>query len=146
MQKGVVISINISDKKGTKKTPIKEIIITQTGLNGDAHSGDWHRQVSLLAEESIDKMRGKYKDIAPGDFAENITTRGIPLTKVEIGQRLRIGETILEISQIGKECHQGCEIRNLVGDCVMPREGLFARVIKPGKVVIGCTVELLQGE
>lgn len=143
MEKWIVVSINISEQKGKKKIPINDVIITSAGLENDAHSGNWHRQVSLLAEESIDKMRGKGLELSPGDFAENITTRGILLGDLSIGQQFCLGETELEVTQIGKECHLGCEIRNKVGDCIMPKEGIFARVLKPGKVVVGDRIGLI---
>ncbi len=144
MEKGLVVSLNISERKGTKKRPVKEVTITRTGIEGDAHSGDWHRQVSLLADESVDKMRKVHKDISPGDFAENITTCGLNLMEMPMGQRLMVGEAELEVSQIGKECHMGCEIRNLVGDCVMPREGIFTKVVRPGRVAVGDHIVLIR--
>jgi MOSC domain-containing protein YiiM len=129
-----VISVNISEKKGTIKHPIEvghfELGV---GLVDDAHSGPWHRQVSLLAVESIQKMKSQgLPDLKPGDFAENLTTEGLVLHTLPIGTQLRIGETLMEVTQIGKECHLGCEIRKKVGDCVMPREGIFCRVLVPG--------------
>ncbi len=126
---GKILSINISTRKGEKKTSVPSAVLKENfGIVGDAHAGDWHRQVSLLAAESVDKMRGKGVELHPGDFAENLTIEGIDLKNLKIGQRLRIGsEIILEITQIGKECHNGCAIKQQVGDCVMPREGVFAR-------------------
>jgi MOSC domain-containing protein YiiM len=142
---GKVLSINISAKKGEKKSPVERVRITEKGLEGDAHSGDWHRQVSLLADESIAKMRGKGIEINFGDFAENLTVQGIDLSNIDIGQRLQVGSAVvLEITQIGKECHQGCAIRQQVGDCVMPREGVFARVVKGGEVIVGDEVKLIE--
>lgn len=135
-----IIAVCQSEKKGTKKTPVPEIIIEEDlGVVGDAHAdSQTHRQVSLLAVESIDKMRIRGLDLQPGDFAENITTRGIDLTTLPIGTRFRVGkEAILEMSQIGKECHAACAIRQQVGDCIMPREGVFARVIRGGRVRAG---------
>jgi MOSC domain-containing protein YiiM len=118
------------------------------GVIGDAHADcTTHRQVSLLATESIEKMRSQGFDLNPGDFAENITTRGIDLTSLPIGTRLRVGEdVVLEMTQIGKECHAGCEIRRLVGDCIMPREGVFTRVIKGGRVKAGDTIKIINGQ
>jgi MOSC domain-containing protein YiiM len=142
---GKVLSINISAKKGEKKSPVERVRIIEKGLEGDAHSGDWHRQVSLLADESIAKMRGKGIEINFGDFAENLTVQGIDLSNIDIGQRLQVGSAVvLEITQIGKECHQGCAIRQQVGDCVMPREGVFARVVKGGEVIVGDEVKLIE--
>ena len=142
---GVVVSINISTKKGVRKTPVRSIKVTNKGFEGDAHAGDWHRQVSLLSEESIDKMRGKGVEINYGDFAENITVKGIDLVKIPIGNKLRIGkDVILEVTQIGKECHSGCEIRKIVGDCVMPREGIFTKVIQGDTISVGDRVELFN--
>lgn len=131
---GIVVSINISEKKGVVKSPIESgNFITQHGLENDAHAGDWHRQVSLLATESIDKMIAKgAKGLTYGKFAENLTTQGLVLYELKIGTILMIGETIQEVTQIGKECHNGCEIKRLVGECIMPKEGIFTRVIKGG--------------
>lgn len=131
-----VVAINISEKKGTIKTPISvgEFKMDH-GLVGDAHAGDWHRQVSLLGQESIDKMiKLGAKDLTPGKFAENLTTKGICLYELPIGTRLKIGETIQEVTQIGKTCHSGCEIKKLTGDCIMPREGIFTKIIKSGTI------------
>jgi MOSC domain-containing protein YiiM len=114
------------------------------GILGDAHAGGWHRQVSLLAIESIHKMQKMGLDVDPGDFAENITTEWIDLVALPIGARLRIGETLLEITQIGKECHTRCAIYHQVGDCVMPKEGVFAKVINDGVVAAGDSIEKLQ--
>ena len=140
-----VLSINISEKKGTPKTKINPgVLIADFGFEGDAHAGKWHRQVSLLAKESIEKSKGLPSDgLCHGVFAENITTEGIELFTIPIGTQLKIGECIIEISQIGKECHDGCAIKKLVGQCVMPREGIFARVIKGGKVYEGDSIEIL---
>lgn len=110
------------------------------GIVGDAHAGDWHRQVSLLAKESIDKMRAMGLDVTNGDFAENITTSGINLTSLPVGSRLQVGETLLEVTQIGKECHARCAIYYQAGDCVMPKEGIFARVLRSGAIKPGDTV------
>ena len=107
------------------------------GIEGDAHAGFWHRQVSLLSEESIEKMKKKGLDIHYGDFAENLTIKGISLHNLKVGTRIRVGEAILEITQIGKKCHHECEIRRMVGECVMPLAGVFAKVIKGGKIRVG---------
>lgn len=113
------------------------------GLEGDAHAGDWHRQLSLLADEAIQLMRDQGLDVNPGDFAENITTRGLELHTMPVGQRMRLGPVEVEITQIGKECHAGCAIRQQAGDCVMPRMGIFVRVLNPGPVRPGDPVEVL---
>ncbi len=133
-------SVNISEKKGTQKHPVPEIeCIPGSGIKGDAHAGPWHRQVSLLAAESIDLMRKKAGtlEIKPGDFAENIVTRGIDWKKAQIGGKIVIDQVALEITQIGKECHTGCTISNTVGECIMPKEGIFARVLRGGKIHAG---------
>ena len=143
--KGKVLSINISEKKGTPKTKINPgVLIEDFGFEGDAHAGKWHRQVSLLAKESIEKSKGLPTDgLCHGVFAENITTEGIELYTIPVGTLLKVGECVIEISQIGKECHEGCAIQKLVGKCVMPREGIFARVIKGGKVFEGDLIEVI---
>ena len=140
-----IIAVCTSDKKGMKKTPVHEIVIRENyGVDGDAHADDTtHRQVSLLAIESIDKMRGKGLDLQPGDFAENITTQGIDLASLPVGTRIMAGnEVVLEMTQIGKECHTGCAIRQQVGDCIMPREGVFARVIRGGRIKAGDIIKI----
>lgn len=144
--KGKVLSINISEKKGTPKTKINPgVLVEDFGFEGDAHAGKWHRQVSLLARESIEKSKGLPTDgLCHGVFAENITTEGIELYTIPVGTRLRVGECIIEISQIGKECHEGCAIQKLVGKCVMPREGIFAKVIKGGKVFDDDVIEICE--
>lgn len=142
--KGKVVSVNISDTKGVVKVPIeKGEFIEEFGLKGDAHAGKWHRQVSLLGVESIDKMKreGLY-DLQLGDFAENITTSGILLYELPVGTILKVGECELEVTQIGKQCHEGCAIKKKVGDCVMPREGIFARVLKGGVIKAGDDIEI----
>jgi MOSC domain-containing protein YiiM len=133
-------SVNISEKKGTQKHPVAEIEVMENyGIKGDAHAGPWHRQVSLLGGESIDGMREKAGDfeIKNGDFAENIVTRGIDWTSAKVGERIHIDDVVLEITQIGKECHSGCAIFQAVGDCIMPKQGIFAKVIKGGKLHAG---------
>ena len=137
-----VLAVCISENKGERKKPVAAVELRENhGIVGDAHAGDWHRQVSLLAQESIDKMRAMGLDVNAGDFAENITTSGIDLVSLPIGSRLQIGETLLEVTQIGKECHTRCAIYYQAGDCVMPKEGIFAKVvsggvIKPGDMII----------
>ena len=141
-----VLSVNISEKKGTITTPVAEIQLKlRHGIVGDAHAGDWHRQISLLAEESIDTMRPRSPiALDPGVFAENINTVGIDLKHLPVGTRLRIGETEVEVTQIGKECHNDCAIKKTVGKCVMPTEGIFAIVAKEGTVRAGDEIEVLK--
>lgn len=133
-----VTSVNLSAKKTVRKTPGETgVLVPGSGFEGDAHAGDWHRQVSLLAEESIAKMQEKGLDVHEGDFAENITTRGIDLVSLPVGTRVRVGDTLLEVTQIGKECHTKCAIYYQAGDCVMPKEGIFAIVLEGGRVAVG---------
>ena len=134
-----ILAVSVSEKKGVKKDNIPEgLLIENFGLKDDAHAGDWHRQISLLAMESIEKIKAKGLDVGPGDFAENITTIGINLVSLPIGTRLKIGdEALVEVTQIGKECHARCAIYHQTGDCVMPKEGIFAKVLKGGKVKKG---------
>ncbi len=146
---GKIVSVNISDKKGVRKKPVKEVILkAEYGIEGDAHaSSEWHRQVSLLALESIKKMQDMGLDVKPGDFAENITTEGIDLLPLPIGTRLTIGDDIeIEVSQIGKECHARCAIYYQAGDCVMPKEGLFVRVVKGGRIKEGDKISVSVSE
>ena len=133
---GRIVAVSVSLKKGVKKTNILlGSLIENYGLENDAHAGDWHRQVSLLAIESIAKIREKGLDVNPGDFAENITTEGIMLWELPVGTRMKLGEeTLVEVTQIGKECHDRCAIYHQVGDCVMPREGIFVKVLKGGAI------------
>ena len=140
-----VISINISREKGTKKEPVQEaIVIENYGIQEDAHAGShWHRQISLLSYESIQKMKDKGLSLKPGDFAENITTEGIDLLDLPIGAKLQIGEVILEVTQHGKSCHTKCQIFKIVGDCIMPKEGIFVKVIKGGKIKLGDEIKRL---
>jgi MOSC domain-containing protein YiiM len=139
-----VVSINISLKKGVRKKPIDEgALIENLGIDGDAHSGNWHRQVSLLAMESIEKMRALGLSVGPGDFAENITTEGIDLLSLPIGTKIEIGEATLEVTQIGKDCHTRCAIYYQAGDCVMPKEGIFAKVLRGGKIKKGDNIRVL---
>lgn len=137
-----VVAVCISEKKGERKKPVESVELRENhGIVGDAHAGDWHRQVSLLAQESIDKMRGLGLDVTAGDFAENITTSGIDLVSLPIGSRLQIGETLLEVTQIGKECHTRCAIFYQAGDCVMPKEGIFVKVITGGVIIPGDEIQ-----
>ncbi len=139
-----VLAVCISEEKGERKKPVEAVELREGhGIVGDAHAGDWHRQVSLLAQESIDKMRALGLDVNAGDFAENITTVDINLLSLPIGSRLQIGEALLEVTQIGKECHTRCAIFYQAGDCVMPKEGIFAKVIVGGTVRPGDAIRTL---
>jgi cyclic pyranopterin monophosphate synthase len=141
----IVVAVSVSDRKGVVKenVPRVELVVAQ-GIKDDAHAEGGKRQVSLLAIESIDKMRAAGAEVKPGDFAENITTRGLAVDKLPVGTRLKIGEADLTITQIGKTCHAGCAIRELVGDCIMPREGVFAQVDKGGVVRPGDLIEVFD--
>lgn len=141
-----VSSVNISKKKGEQKHPVYEIrLMLHHGIVGDAHAGNWHRQISLLAEESVDTMRTACPiSLDSGVFAENINTRGLDLKSLPLGAHLRIGEAEVKVTQIGKECHSDCAIKKAVGKCVMPTEGIFAVVIKEGTVRAGDEIEVLK--
>lgn len=142
---GKIVAVSISKEKGQRKTPVAFVELRENhGVLGDAHAGEWHRQVSLLAMESIHKMQKLGLDVGTGDFAENITTEGIDLVSLPIGTRLALGESLLEVTQIGKECHNRCAIYYQAGDCVMPKEGIFAKVLRGGVVRHGETVEMLK--
>lgn len=135
MKTFTIVSLNISEKTGEKKIPVPKIIVKNNhGIVGDAHAGNWHRQVSLLAMEDVEFMQEKLATIKPGDFAENITTSGIDLPALPIGSRLFIGDVELEVTQIGKKCHKGCSILEQTGDCIMPRRGIFTKVHKGGEI------------
>ncbi|MDU4889661.1 MAG: MOSC domain-containing protein [Clostridium sp.] len=140
-----VLGINLSKVKGVVKTPIeKGFLKVDFGLEGDAHGGSWHRQVSLLGIESVDKIREKaIIELTPGIFAENITTEGIILYELPVGTRLSIGEAVLEVTQIGKECHKGCTVMKTTGDCVMPREGIFTKVVEEGWIKPGDEIRII---
>lgn len=140
---GAVVAVSTSPAKGMRKRPVPfALLVADHGIDGDAHSGAGPRQVSLLALESIEKMRAKGCDVSPGDFAENVTTEGVPVASLAVGDRLRIGENVLlEITQIGKKCHDRCAIFYQAGDCVMPREGIFARVVRGGEIRPGDEVK-----
>ncbi|MBC7316881.1 MAG: MOSC domain-containing protein [Chloroflexi bacterium] len=142
---GKVVAVCTSDRTGIPKKSIAEgTLKVNWGLEGDAHAGTWHRQVSLLALESIEKMRAKGLNVHPGSFAENITTQGLELYTLPLGTRLRLGTALVEVTQIGKECHTKCAIYQAAGDCVMPREGIFVRVLEPGTVRAGDPIEILD--
>ena len=143
---GIIQAICISEVRGVQKHAIPEADLTpEWGIVGDAHAGDWHRQISLLADESVDTMRAICQlDLDAGIFAENINTRGIEIKTLPVGTRLRVGETELEVTQIGKQCHNDCEIKRTTGKCVMPTEGIFAIVIKEGRIQAGDEIEVLK--
>ena len=144
--RGRIKAISVSEKKGTQKTNVPEATLKNDfGIVGDAHAGPWHRQVSLLASESIDKMLAMGANVAPGAFAENVTTESIDLLELAIGDRVRLGKKVeLEITQLGKKCHSHCEIFKQVGDCIMPREGIFAKVTKGGSIHVGDAIEVIN--
>lgn len=142
---GEVVAICTSERKGMPKTAVDSgLLRVDWGIEGDAHAGNWHRQVSLLAIESVDKMRAAGLKVGPGSFAENVTTRGLVLYTLPIGTRLRLGQALVEVTQIGKECHSRCAIFEQAGDCVMPREGIFVKVIEGGTVAPGDVVTVLD--
>ncbi len=140
-----IVSISVSRKKGTRKTQIEEaVLITDHGLEGDAHAGPWHRQVSFLSSESIEKARDRGLDVTFGDFAENIATSGIDWQEIPVGTHIGVGDSALvEITQIGKECHNRCAIYYQAGDCIMPKQGVFARVLRGGKIKCGDMIKVI---
>ena len=144
--KSEILAVSISKTKGVKKVNIPEgIFVENHGLKDDAHAGDLHRQVSLLAMESIEKIIAKGLDVAPGDFAENLTTIGIDLPSLPVGTKMKVGdEVLMEVTQIGKKCHSGCAIFEQLGDCVMPREGIFTKILKGGKIKKGDPIVLVE--
>ena len=147
MKTAKILEVCVSDKKGVQKTPVEQIEMRPDwGIEGDAHAGNWHRQVSLLAQESVERLQQLLTKIRlrPGDFGENIVTEGIVLYELPVGTKMRIGTALAEVTQIGKECHQGCAIRQAAGDCVMPRDGIFVRILEPGTAKNGDVIELLQ--
>ena len=141
-----IVSLATSRKKGTPKTPVSEVsLVREHGIEGDAHAGPWHRQVSFLASESIEKARKKGLDVTFGNFAENIATEGIDWEAVPVGTRLDLGDSArVEITQKGKVCHNKCAIYYMAGDCIMPREGIFARVLRGGKIRCGEPLRILE--
>jgi MOSC domain-containing protein YiiM len=142
--KGRVVSVNLSEKKTVRKQRFERgTLVLDRGFEGDAHAGDWHRQVSLLSIEAINSMNDNDLDVGPGDFAENITTEGIDVMTLPVGSVVRIGETVLEVSQVGKVCHNKCAIFYQAGDCVMPREGVFVVVRTAGDIAVGDEVEII---
>jgi MOSC domain-containing protein YiiM len=141
---GKILAVCTSKHKGERKKNVGQgVLIENHGLRGDAHAGDWHRQVSLLAVESIKKMQEKGLDVGPGDFAENLTTEGIELVSLPVGTKLKIGDALGEVTQIGKKCHNRCAIYYQAGDCVMPKEGIFIRVLQGGPVKTGDIIEII---
>ena len=140
-----VISVNISEQKGTIKKPVESITVApDSGVLGDAHAGPGLRQISMLANESIEKMRKFARDLKPGDFAENITTEGITLHTLNTGTKMRRGSAVLEVTQIGKQCHSGCEIAKKTGACIMPQEGIFVRAINKCEIYPGDEITILN--
>lgn len=136
--RGRIVALSISDRKGVPKRNVESVrLLEDYGIEGDAHAGSWHRQVSILAIESIERMKGKGLNLRPGIFAENITTENLDLSKLKVGDRILIRGVELEVTQIGKECLKPCAIFRKIGDCIMPREGIFARVVKGGEIRVG---------
>ncbi len=145
MCEGIVWAVCLSKKKGTVKEDVGQATLVEgMGLEGDAHAGFMHRQVSLLALEDIEKMREKMPNLGPGSFAENITVKGLDMDSLSIGDRVSVGDTLLEVTQIGKECHSKCEIFKITGDCIMPKKGIFCAVIKGGRVKKGDVVKKVK--
>ena len=142
-----VKAVCISEQKGTRKHEVSSIkVMINHGIVGDAHAGNWHRQISLLADESVEKLRQTGLDLTPGAFAENILTEGIELYSLPVGTKLNVGNAILEVTQIGKECHNDCEIKRISGKCVMPTEGIFAIVIKEGEIFPNDDIQIMENK
>ena len=144
--RGEVVGVCVSDRKGIKKTPVGEVEIKENyGIKGDSHaSSEYHRQVCFLAEESIGKMRDQGYDVGPGSFAENITTKGLDLLAIPVGAKVRVGEALVEITQKGKECHDGCAVYKEIGACIARTEAIFGRVLKGGRIRPGDMIEVVQ--
>ena len=144
---GTIRAVCISEKKGQQKHPVDRVVLRpRHGIDGDAHAGDWHRKVSLLAKESVDRLQEKISiRLFPGAFAENVLCEGLELSKLPVGTRLKVGSALCEVTQIGKECHADCAIRQQAGDCVMPREGIFAVVLEEGEAKPGDRVVIVEG-
>jgi len=142
-----ILAVCISQKKGEQKHPVEKIdLVPHIGIPGDAHAGDWHRMVSVLSVESVRRLQEKIAfPLLPGAFAENVLVEGIEVSRLPVGTKLRIGSAVCEVTQIGKECHADCAIRRQAGDCVMPREGIFVRVLEEGSAREGDLVEVLHG-
>jgi MOSC domain-containing protein YiiM len=146
MTKPGVLEVCVSDDKGVQKAPVERAeVVVGFGIEGDAHGGDWHRQVSLLADEDAQRMRDLGADVGPGDFGENILTRGLELHTLPVGTRLHLGEVVLEVTQIGKECHTRCAIYATAGTCIMPTHGIFCKVIEGGTLTAGTPIEVPSG-
>jgi MOSC domain-containing protein YiiM len=142
---GKILAVCISEEKGTEKINVGHgELIKQYGLKGDAHAGNWHRQVSLLSYEKIEAFKQRGVNIEHGAFGENLIVEGIDLAKLPVGTKLTMGQAELEVTQIGKECHSHCRIYNTVGDCIMPREGIFTRVLVGGSVKVGDEIRLVE--
>ena len=145
-----ILAVCISEKKGEQKHPVPQAELRENwGIVGDAHAGPWHRQVSLLGQESVERLQSQLPNVAlhPGDFAENILVRGLTLYTLPVGTRLRLGKDVVaEVTQIGKTCHKDCAIRRTTGDCVMPREGIFVRILTPGTLCPGDSIEVMTTE
>ncbi|MDO5424600.1 MAG: MOSC domain-containing protein [Eubacteriales bacterium] len=143
---GKIMAVNISEKKGTQKINVHSAkVIEDFGLEHDAHAGKWHRQVSLLSYEKIEAFKAKGAPVEDGAFGENLIVQGIDLRTLPVGTRLRSGDVVLEVTQIGKQCHSGCEIYKIMGDCIMPREGIFTRVLHGGVISEGDEMRVLDG-
>lgn len=142
---GKVMAVCTSPAKGTQKTNVGEaLFIEDFGLEGDAHAGKWHRQVSLLSHDKIEEFRKRGAEVADGAFGENLVVEGVDFRNLPVGTRFRCNDVILEMTQIGKECHHGCEIFQKMGECIMPREGVFAKVIKGGRIRTGDVMEIMK--
>ena len=144
---GKITGICISEKRGVQKHLITEAnIVCDWGIEGDAHGGKWHRQISLLSQEKVDAFKAKGADIHPGSFGENLIVEGFDFSAMPVGTRFVIGDVVLEMTQIGKECHHGCQIFQKMGECIMPREGVFAKVLHGGKIKAGDEMIVLAAE
>lgn len=145
-QSGVIKAVCISEKKGQQKHPVEEIrLVPHQGIPGDAHAGDWHRQVSLLGQDSVDRLQEKITiKLFPGAFAENVLVEGLQVFKLPVGTKLKVGSALCQVTQIGKECHADCAIRQQAGDCVMPREGIFVIVLEEGSAKAGDEVRVVE--
>lgn len=144
-QEGKIIAVCISEKKGTQKHPVESaVLVKDWGIEQDAHAGKWHRQVSMLSFEKIEAFRERGAQVDHGAFGENLIVEGFDLKNIPVGTKFQIGDAVLEMTQIGKECHSGCEIYKIMGDCIMPREGVFARVIRGGRIREGDELTVLE--